>query len=181
MSKVFRAKMVSALRREQLLTKQEGQQLFKKNWVIYCKQPFYGPAQVVEYLGRYTHKVAISNHRLIDVDKNQIRFSAKDYRKGGKKHVVTLKPKEFIRRFAMHILPKGFTRIRHFGILSGGCKKECKAIIEDQIGKLEILIIEFTSTYLGICPTCRKGRLQTVAVFDQRGPPNHWLKKLQTH
>jgi hypothetical protein len=180
MSKVFRAKMVAALRKEELLTKQEGQLLFKKNWVIYCKQPFYGPAQVVEYLGRYTHKVAISNHRLIDVDKDGVSFSAKDYRKGGKKHVVTLKPKEFIRRFAMHILPKGFTRIRHYGILSGGCKKECKAIIDNQIGKLDIIVIELTGTCLGICPTCRKGRLQTVAVFDQRGPPNHWLKKLQT-
>ena len=180
MSKVFRAKMVAALRKEELLTKQEGQLLFKKNWVIYCKQPFYGPAQVVEYLGRYTHKVAFSNPRLIDVDKEGVSFSAKDYRKGGKKHVVTLKPKEFIRRFAMHILPKGFTRIRHFGILSGGCKKEYKAIIDAQIGKLEILILAFAGPYLGICPTCRKGRLQTVAVFDQRGPPNHWLKKLQT-
>jgi hypothetical protein len=113
MSKVFRAKMVVALRKEGLLTKQEGQLLFKKNWVIYCKQPFYGPAQVVEYLGRYTHdlsrligKVAISNHGLIDVDKEGVSFSAKDYSKGGKKHVVTLTPKEFIRRFAMHNLSR---------------------------------------------------------------------------
>jgi len=179
MSRVFRAKMVAALRKEKLLTKQQGQLLFNKNWVIYCKQPFYGPAQVVEYLGRYTHKVAISNHRLIDVDKDGVSFSAKDYRKGGKKHVVTLKPKKFIRRFAMHILPKGFTRIRHFGILSGGSKKKCKAIIDAQIGQLEIMVIELTGTCLGICPTCKKGRLQTVAVFDQRGPPNHWLKKIQ--
>jgi hypothetical protein len=80
----------------------------------------------------------------------------------------------------MHILPKGFTRIRHYGILSGGCKKEYKAIIDAQIGQLEILILAFAGPYLGVCPTCRKGRLQTVAVFDQRGPPNHWLKKIQT-
>ncbi len=181
MSKVFRAKMVAALRKEQLLTKQEGQQLFKKNWVIYCKQPFYGPAQVVEYLGRYTHKVAISNHRIIDVGKDQVTFSAKDYRKGGKKHLVALKPLEFIRRFAMHILPKGFTRIRHFGILSGSRKKECKAMIDSQIGKLELATVEVVGTYLDICPTCKKGKLQTVAVFDQRGPPKHWIRKLQAH
>jgi hypothetical protein len=124
---------------------------------------------VVEYLGRYTHKVAISNHRLIDVDKDGVSFSSKDYRKRGKKHVVTLKPKEFIRRFVMHIMPKGFTRIRHFGILSGGRKKECKAIIDAQIGKLEILILAFAGPNLGVCTTCRKRRLQTVAVFDQRG------------
>ena len=181
MSKVFRAKMVAALRKQKLLTKQEAQQLFKKNWVIFCKQPFYGPMQVVEYLGRYTHKIAISNHRIIDMDNDQIRFSAKDYRKGGKKHVVTLKPTEFIRRFAMHILPKGFTRIRHYGILSGGCKKECKAIIDNQIGELEIFIIGSVGIFLAICPACKKGKLQTVAVFDQRGPPLHWLKKLQLH
>ena len=181
MSKVFRAKMVAALRKEELLTKQEGQLLFKKNWVIYCKQQYYGPTQVVEYLGRYTHKVTISNHRLIDVDKDGVSFSAKEYRRGGKKHVVTLKTKEFIRRFAMHILPKGFTRIRHFGILSGSRKKACKAIIESQIGKLEIIIAESIATCLGICPTCKKGKLQTVAVFDQRGPPLHWLNKLKGH
>jgi len=115
------------------------------------------------------------------VGKDAVKFSAKDYRKGGKKHVLTLKPTEFIRRFAMHILPKGFTRIRHYGILSGGCKKECETIIDDQIGKLEIVVIELASTCLGICPTCKKGRLQTVAVFDQRGPPNHWLNKLKAH
>jgi hypothetical protein len=179
MSKVFRAKMVAALRKEEVLSKQEAQQLFKKKWVIFCKQPFYGPLQVVEYLGRYTHKIAISNHRIIEVGKDEIKFSAKDYRKGGKKQVLALKPIEFIRRFAMHILPKGFTRIRHFGILSGGCKKECKTIIDDQIGKLEIIIIQFAGNLLGICPICKIGRLQTVAVFDQRGPPLHWLKKLK--
>lgn len=181
MSKVFRAKMVAALRKEGLLGKHQGQQLFKKNWVVYCKQPFYGPAQVVEYLGRYTHKVAIGNHRLIDVGKDGVKFSAKDYRKGGKKHMVTLRPTEFIRRFSLHILPKGFTRIRHYGILSGGRKREYKAIIDGQIGKLEIVVVEPAGTCLGICPSCKKGRLQTVAVFDQRGPPNHWLKKLQAH
>lgn len=106
MSKVFRAKMVAALRKEKLLTKQETQRLFKKNWVIYCKQPFFGPLQVVEYLGRYTHKIAISNHRIIEVGNDEIKFSAKDYRKGEKKHVVSLKPVEFIKRFAMHNLPR---------------------------------------------------------------------------
>jgi hypothetical protein len=181
MSKVFRAKMVAALRKEKVLTKQEAQQLFKKNWVIFCKKPFYGPLQVVEYLGRYTHKIAISNHRIIGVGNDEVKFSAKDYRNGGKKHVIALKQTEFIRRFAMHILPKGFTRIRHYGILSGGCKKRYKEIVDDQIGKLEILIIGSIGTCLAICPTCKKGKLQTVAVFDQRGPPLHWLKKLQLH
>ncbi len=156
--------------------------------MILCKQPFYGPLQVVEYLGRYTHnfsrpigKIAISSHRIIDKDNDQVKFTAKDYRKGGKMDIIALKQTEFIRRFAMHILPKGFTRFRHFGILSGGFKKEYKAIIDDQIGALEIIIIGHVETYLALCPTCKKGRLQTVAVFDRRGPPLHWLKKLQLH
>jgi hypothetical protein len=106
MSKVFRAKMVAALRKEKVLTKQEAQQLFKKNWVIFCKKPFYGPLQVVEYLGRYTHKIAISNHRIIGVGNDEVKFSAKDYRNGGKKHVIALKQTEFIRRFAMHNLSR---------------------------------------------------------------------------
>jgi hypothetical protein len=78
-------------------------------------------------------------------------------------------------------LAKVFTWTMYFGSLSEGCKKEYKAIIDVQIGKLEIVVIEFGGTCLGICPTCKKGRLQTVAVFGQRGPPMHWLNQLKSH
>ena len=106
MSKVFRAKMVAALRQEDLLAKRQAQQLFEKNWVVYCKQPFHGPKQVIAYLGRYTHKIAISNHRIVDVSQGQVKFTAKDYRKGGRKHIINLKAIEFIRRFALHNLSR---------------------------------------------------------------------------
>jgi len=99
--------------------------VFSKKWVIYAKQSFFIPKFVIEYLGRYTHKIAISNHRIknIDYPKRTVAFSAKNYRKGGQKHDIILKTFDFIKRFSLHILPKGFTRIRHFGILSSSWKK----------------------------------------------------------
>ena len=104
--------------------------LFAKRWVIFCKQPFYGPKQVIEYLGRYSHKIAISNSRILSTENDQVIYQAKDYRQAGKKVLLKLNQREFIRRFAMHILPKGFTRIRHYGILSSTSKKRYKKLID---------------------------------------------------
>lgn len=180
MSKVFRARFVEELRKKITVPVSLSQKLFGKPWVIYCKQPFHGPQQVVEYLGRYTHKVAISNHRINDISKGTVSFSAKDYRKGGKKGLRTLTEHEFIRRFALHILPKGFTRIRHYGILSSSRKKKCKALADDQLGELKLPTpTQECKPLLNTCPHCRKGKLQTVAVFDRRGPPTHWMKRLR--
>jgi hypothetical protein len=86
--------------------------------IVYAKRRFESPKSVVEYLGRYTHKVAISNHRIQQVDDERVRFSYKDYRQNGLKKSMTLTHGEFMRRFAQHILPKRFVRIRHFGVLS---------------------------------------------------------------
>ncbi|TYP69666.1 IS91 family transposase, partial [Aquimarina intermedia] len=118
MSTVFRARFVAGLKKqfEQPISFYEA--LFKKNWVVYCKAPFYQNRHVVEYLGRYTHKIAISNHRIVSLKDNKVTFSTKDYRRGGAKYKLILPDAEFIRRFCLHILPKGFTRIRHYGILS---------------------------------------------------------------
>ena len=121
MSKVFRAKFVAELRKELPdLPQSLYDGLFKKKWMVFAKSAFKTNKSVIGYLGRYTHKIAISNYRILNIDKEQrtVTFSLKDYRKGGKKATQTLSTKEFIRRFAMHILPRGFTRIRHFGILS---------------------------------------------------------------
>ena len=96
--------------------------LYKKAWVVYAKRPFGGPKQVIEYLGRYTHKTAISNHRLLDVSEAGVRFSYKDYKAEGTRKEMVLEGTEFLRRFCMHILPKGFRRMRHFGILSNAGK-----------------------------------------------------------
>jgi len=88
------------------------------NWVVYAKRPFGGPAQVLAYLGRYTHRVAIANSRLVALDDDHVAFTWKDYRQNGATKIMKLKPEEFIRRFLIHTLPDGFHRIRHFGFMA---------------------------------------------------------------
>ena len=93
--------------------------LYRKHWVVYAKPPFGGPEHVFRYLGRYTHRVAISNHRLLHVADNQVTFSSKNYADGGKKETLTLDAVEFLRRFLLHVLPPRFVRIRHYGLAAG--------------------------------------------------------------
>src|SRR5262249_14993279 len=96
--------------------------LWKTDWFVYAKRPFAGPEQVLAYLSRYTHRVAISNSRLISADADGVTFKYKDYRLEGPERykTMTLEAGEFIRRFLMHVLPKGFHRIRHYGLLAKG-------------------------------------------------------------
>ncbi len=98
-------------------------ELFKKQWITYAKRPFLKPQNVIEYLGRYSHKVAITNYRITNVTPQQIAFKYKDYRNQGKQKIMSLEVKEFIRRFAMHIIPHRFIRIRHYGFLANRNKK----------------------------------------------------------
>lgn len=178
MAKVFRARFVAELRKLIQIPQQTAKKLFAKQWVIYTKKPFLGPKQVIEYLGRYTHKVAISNSRILQYKDEKVYFEAKNYRKGGKKEGLQLEVNEFIRRFALHILPKGFTRIRHFGILSSSTKRKNKIIIDQQIGPA-ITNTKKNSCHR-ICPICKIGQLKTLATFGQRGPPQWFLLKLQS-
>jgi Putative transposase/Transposase zinc-binding domain len=99
----------------------------KKRWVVYAKPPFAGPQAVLAYLSRYTHRVAISNRRLIAFDETGVTFRFKDYRRDGadRQRVMTLATDEFIRRFLLHVLPRGFHRIRHYGLLAGSARKAC--------------------------------------------------------
>jgi hypothetical protein len=99
--------------------------LRKKNWVVYAKPPFAGPEAVLAYLSHYTHRVAISNRRLISLDETGVTFRYKDYRRDGvdRQRTMTLRPDEFIRRFLLHVLPKGFHRIRHYGLLASAGRK----------------------------------------------------------
>lgn len=90
--------------------------LYRKHWVVYAKRPFGGPRQVFNYLGRYTHRVAIANHRIRNIKAGRVHFSYKDYADGAKKKICSLDANEFLRRFLLHTLPKGFTRIRHYGL-----------------------------------------------------------------
>jgi hypothetical protein len=96
--------------------------LFRKDWVVYAKPPFGGPDHVLHYLARYTHRVAISNHRLIGFENDQVTFRWKDYAHGNKKRKMSLAADEFLRRFLLHVLPRGFVRIRFFGFLSNRCR-----------------------------------------------------------
>ncbi|WP_289055858.1 IS91 family transposase [Carboxylicivirga marina] len=169
MSKVFRARMMAALRKESHLQQPLAKKLVQTPWVVYCKQPFAGPQQVIEYMGRYTHKVAISNHRLSSVDLDSVSFTAKDYRKGGQEHVITLSHQEFIRRLSLHVLPKGFVRMRHYGILASSLKQKVRELVEQQIGKATIK--ERPPLKHRVCYTCGKGQLVTLITFDARGPP----------
>src|SRR6202162_960522 len=99
--------------------------LRKKKWVVYAKPPFAGPEAVLAYLSRYTHRVAISNRRLISFNKTGVTFRYKDYRRDGheRQRVMTLAPHEFIHRFLLHVLPRGFHRIRHYGLLASSARK----------------------------------------------------------
>lgn len=177
MSKVFRAKFLDALNKADLLAPELHERLTAKRWVIYAKRPFHGPQQVTEYLGRYTHKIAISNHRITDVGADTVSFKVKDYRKGGKNTIYKLSKREFIRRFGMHILPKAFVRIRHYGILSTTGKRKFQDIIHEQTGAVT-LTIKREPSKLGVCPTCGKGQLVTIAMFQERGPPKHLLQQI---
>jgi hypothetical protein len=91
--------------------------------VVYAKQPFGGPQQVLDYLGRYTHRVALSNNRLVSVSDTEVRFRYKDYAHGNARKVLALQPAEFIRRFLLHVLPTGFMRIRHYGLIANRAKR----------------------------------------------------------
>ena len=111
--------------------------LHRTKWFVYSKRPFAGPEQVLAYLSRYTHRVAISNSRLIAANETGVTFNYKDYRIEGpaRYKTMTLKPGEFIRRFLMHVLPKGFHRIRHYGLLASGTKAETIARARELIAR----------------------------------------------
>ena len=173
MSKVFRAKFVALLRASGIKDQDLIDQLFTKSWVVYGKRPFGGPKSVIEYLGRYTHKVAISNHRIKEVTDNEVRFGYKDYRKEGQKKEMTLSNTEFVRRFSIHILPRRFVRIRHYGILSSSWKRgklqHLQSTLKVQIPEAKPKIL------LKKCRCCKEGNLVTIALFGQRGPPQDYL------
>lgn len=178
MSKVFRARFVESLRKEFDQPESFYDKLFAKNWVVYCRRPFASPKYVVEYLGRYTHKIAISNHRITSLANGRVSFTVKDYRKAGAKHTLSLRDAEFIRRFSLHVLPKGFVRIRHYGILSSYKKKIVLPLLMAEMGQIP-QSQELPPKQHRRCPRCKEGTLVTVFMFDSRGPPKYWTTKLK--
>jgi hypothetical protein len=118
--------------------------LYAKDWVVYAKPPFGGPQQVLKYLARYTHRVAISNQRLVAVDNDQVTFRYKDYAADGRQRLLTLSAEEFLRRFVQHVLPKGFVKIRHYGLLANRQRQQRL----DQCRRLLLA----RSALTGVCP-----------------------------
>ena len=174
LSKVFRAKYVAELSKKLEIGKPLRQVLFAQNWIVYAKRPFGSPKAVVEYLGRYTHKIAISNHRIQQVDAESVSFSYKDYRQNGLKKSMRLSHREFVRRFAQHILPKQFVRIRHYGFLSSTWKRvKFKQLRE--CFKLKPAEASASKTLLRKCHCCGEGNLVTIATFNGRGPPAEYM------
>ena len=184
LSKVFRARYVAALRKAlKGQSKSFFQSLFKTPWVVYAKRPFGGPEQVIEYLGRYTHKIAITSHRITNMDDQSISFRYKDYRGQGVNKIMTLDGVEFIRRFSMHILPKGFVRIRHYGMLSNTVKPVALPMLQEQLMPGMPYKIPKNPDAVAVpsasrCPCCKKGLMQHVMDFDYRGPPMDMIQLL---
>lgn len=175
LSKVFRTKYCQKLKEnEPIKYEQIRQDLWRKPWVVFAKKPFGNPKSVVEYLGRYTHKIAISNHRIKSIDNENVTFDYKDYKVAGVKKQMTLTHKEFIRRFALHILPKRFVKIRHYGFLSSTWKRQKLKLLQEEL-KVKVLEKVEKKPFLSRCRCCKTGNLHRIAVFDQRGPPNWYL------
>ena len=152
----------------------------RKRWVVYAKAPFAGPEAVLAYLSRYTHRVAISNSRLIAFDGTTVTFRYKDYRRSGvdRQQVMTLAADEFIRRFLTHLLPRGFHRIRHYGLLATSARKDCLAQARDMLGVApatdEPPAAETAPDPCPPCPCCG-GTMVIIETFAAwcrpRGPP----------
>src|SRR6202163_2371205 len=153
--------------------------LRRAKWVVYAKPPFAGPKQVLEYVGRYTHRVAISNNRLLDIEDGQVQFRYKDYRHDSQQKVMTLSADEFIRRFLLHVLPNGFQRIRYYGFLGNRYRQEklqrCRQLLgmastdqsspaieppKDYRDRYQ----ELTGHSLRLCPACRQGQMIRIAM-----------------
>jgi hypothetical protein len=154
-----------------------------KPWIVYAKRPFAGPEQVLEYLGRYTHRTAISNERLVALEDESVRFRYKDYAHGARRRVMQLQPVEFLRRFALHILPRGFNRIRHYGLLANRSKRlllaQARAALDAPrtVPKApresaRAFWQRIASIDIERCPHCRLGMLRTIATLrPQTHPP----------
>ena len=178
LSRVFRGKFLDLL--EQACDKgkipaanNEIKASRQKSWVLYAKKPFGSPQTVLDYLGRYTHRVALSNDRILQVQNSQVTLSYRDRKDGDRKKTITLEAQEFIRRFLLHVLPDGFMRIRHFGFLANRSKKQalaqCRNLLRldpalpqrlDQSAK--DLLRKITGVDLSRCPCCHEGTMIVV-------------------
>jgi hypothetical protein len=160
---------------------------YEKRWVVYAKLPMHNPMQVVKYIGRYTHRIAISNHRIKEISNGRVHFSWFNYRKS-KAGIMDLSAEEFLQRFSLHVLPYGFMKIRHFGLLSSRKKSDALTLArellkaEPPVSKKEMSCEELFMLLYGreafICPVCKKGKMVVIeSVSPQpRGSPREELQ-----
>jgi len=157
-------------------------QLRQPDWVVYAKRPFAGPEQVLEYLGRYTHRVALSNERILSLDDGRVRFRWKDYADGDRVKVMELEAAEFIRRFLLHIVPEGFVRIRHFGLLANRTRTaklaQCRQVLAQPpapaarpVESVHALMLRLTGIDIDRCPVCQQGRVHVTAILPSAPRP----------
>ncbi|HMD10493.1 MAG TPA: IS91 family transposase [Candidatus Acidoferrum sp.] len=195
LSRIFRGKFVAALRRAfrdgqlgfhgNLVPLAQAKTfsswlrlLFRKDWVVYSKPPFGGPQHVLHYLGRYTHRVAISNHRLVSLDDQKITFRWRDSAHNNKQKLMTLALDEFLRRFLLHMLPNGFVRIRHFGLLANRRRAAALPLCFQLLGSAPQAKQEVSAASpsdLWFCPKCGGSMVTmerfTAAQIQLRAPP----------
>jgi hypothetical protein len=145
--------------------------LYHKKWVVYCKSPFDGPNGVLQYLGRYTHRIAISNDRILNIQDGQVSFRWRDYADHNRQKTMTLKADEFIRRFLLHVLPERYVRIRHFGLLANRNRKDLIALCRNLLGSKTVTkendrqetwqeqLLRICGIDVTTCPACQKGRM----------------------
>lgn len=148
-------------------------QFYHKKWVVYCKPPFNGPKGVLQYLGRYTHRIAISNNRILNIQDGNISFLWRDYADDNRQKTMTLKADEFIRRFLLHVLPLRYVRIRHFGLLANRNRKDNIALCHKVLGGEKVTkeknretwqeqLLRICGIDVTVCPVCQKGRMGTI-------------------
>jgi len=158
-------------------------QAVRNDWVVYAKRPFGGPEAVLKYLARYTHRVAISNRRLLGLDNGQVTFSWKDYAHGNRQSMMALDAVEFIRRFLLHVLPSGFVKIRYYGFMANRCRREnlarCRellggpaAVTDEEQPEQTVPTAEPGDESPKVrCPVCQKGYMRIIGRLErQRGP-----------
>jgi hypothetical protein len=198
LSTVFRAKYLAALRKAfdaGALTFTAGtadladgtafrvllRDLHRQSWVVYAKRPLGGPEQVLAYLGRYTHRVALSNDRLVSLDDDRVAFRWRDYADHHHVKVMALQADEFLRRFLLHILPDRFVRIRHFGLLANHGRREaldaCRTLLDQPTPRpaaapesADALMLRVIGLDLHRCPVCGEGRLHVTATLQPASP-----------
>jgi hypothetical protein len=160
--------------------------LYETNWVVHTEDPFKNPDSVIEYLARYTHKIAISNYRIKAIDDDWITFTYLDRANNNKKETMLLSPQKFINRFLLHVLPKSFCKIRHYGFLSTRVKQQCLPLIrltlnmKEQEAKPKLTVKDVLRIIIGIdpdlCPECRQGIMICIQELPRlRGSPNFSL------